>query len=1055
MSRITARRLPIRKILKVATRSVLVVFVLLMMASGLFLWRLSSGPISVGFLTPHLEELVESALPGVDVKVGDTVLHWDRDEGFIGLQVNAVSLQEKEERILLDIPSLGIDLAQDRLLRGSLAVQGIQVQGVMVRLHRDLEGRVRLTGIQQATPEPAGEAAVDTASAVLAPKTGVVAQILAQIMAAPDPDQPLTYLENLQLTDGQLVMDDMRRDFVWRGTDVSATIERSHTGATCELGFAIPLPQDTITARGSLVYDRGQKIVRGRMAFRDVRLTSIATATGITQLAAFPFIAGATVSLQTDDLGRLQQFDLQVESRSQYDDGVSLNVTCTSDVSAPDTPIAGEVTLTGVPLARLSDYWPQPLAPDARAWVVRNIDTGTVSAKADFRLLWRAGSLLHFSLAEFAGTLRYEGLTVHFLRPLPPLRNVAGRATFGTDGLKFRLEPAALSDLSVNDVIVEISGLSRKQDALAADLTLAGPVRTVLTLLTDPSLDLLAGSGPKPSQVDGSLTSRGRLDIPLRGTIDFDTISLRFEGDTEALRLADFYRDLDADFSRLDFVVDSDGMDLDGLAVVATTQLDFHWHESFLPSSPQLRRVQLTSSRLEKPLLVALNLYPGMYLQGTAGVNVDAGFSRDGSSVVTASVDLTASHLSWPLLAWSKEAGVPGHATAVVTLQDFKLAAVDSLRIQTGNQLQVEGDLTFDTTSGRLNRLALTRFLCGRTDLEELELSRDAEGWYLDVGGGSVDAVPLLPAGRTEDRGEGAEEPAAVSPPADGSAARPGDATQPQSNHVPAFSCRTDPMRRIYFGEDRYLQDVTVVLSRDAGGWQLMDVQGRTPAAPEETATTAGDAPATTSTPAGTPGRWSLKYDTDTLEIQTDNAGALAQSLDLLDGYRGGRLILRSTGNRLELPRVVHAKLLITQMIATEDSHLATLFKTDLISALFKLEKEGDVKLEEIEAELVWEQNRLQIIRAAGQSESLLITCEGHLDRAQESVEVEGTVVPRGTVNSLLGSIPLIGKLFHGGEGFMAAYYKVSGPIAAPNLSVNPLKTLTPTFLKDWFSNED
>jgi len=630
MSGIITRVFPYRKILKVTMRSVLVVFVLLLVASGLFLWRLASGPISVGFLNPHLEELVESALPGVDVQVGETVLHWDRNEGFIGLQVNAVSLQESGKRVLLDIPSLGIDLAQDRLLRGSLAVKGIQVQGVTVRLHRDLEGRVRLTSIQQAAPEPAGEAEVDTTAARLAPKTSVVNQILDQIMAVPDPDQPLTYLENLRLTDGQLVMEDLRRDFVWRGTDVAATIARSQTGVAIELGFAIPLPEDTIIARGSLRYDRDQKILRGQLSFRDVRLPGLATATGITQLAAFPFIAGATLSLQTDHLGRLQQFDLQVEGRSQYDDGVSLNVTCNSDVSAPDTPITGKLSLTGVPLARLSDYWPQPLAPDARAWVVQNIDTGTVSAAADFRLLWREGSLLDFALQEFAGTLRYDGLTVHFLRPLPPLGNVAGRATFDTDGLRFQLEPAVLSDLSVNDALVEITGLSRKRDALAADLTLAGPVRTVLTLLADPSLDLLAGSGLEPSEVDGRLTSRARFDIPLRGTIDFDTISLQFEGGTEALRLTEFYKDLDAFFGRLDFVVDGDGMNLDGQAVVATTPLDFSWHESFLPSSPQRRRIRFSTPRLAEPLLAALNLDPGRYLQGAPGVSVDALFDHDG-----------------------------------------------------------------------------------------------------------------------------------------------------------------------------------------------------------------------------------------------------------------------------------------------------------------------------------------------------------------------------------------------------------------------------------------
>ena len=86
--------------------------------------------------------------------------------------------------------------------------------------------------------------------------------------------------------------------------------------------------------------------------------------------------------------------------------------------------------------------------------------------------------------------------------------------------------------------------------------------------------------------------------------------------------------------------------------------------------------------------------------------------------------------------------------------------------------------------------------------------------------------------------------------------------------------------------------------------------------------------------------------------------------------------------------------------------------------------------------------------RAVGSA--LGITAEGTVDRAAGRLDLRGTVVPAYTINSVLGSIPLLGTLLVGrkGEGVFAANFKISGSPDDPSVSVNPLSVLAPGFLR-------
>ena len=84
---------------------------------------------------------------------------------------------------------------------------------------------------------------------------------------------------------------------------------------------------------------------------------------------------------------------------------------------------------------------------------------------------------------------------------------------------------------------------------------------------------------------------------------------------------------------------------------------------------------------------------------------------------------------------------------------------------------------------------------------------------------------------------------------------------------------------------------------------------------------------------------------------------------------------------------------------------------------------------------------------------SLGLTANGDIDFSDQSMTLNGVLVPSYTLNSLLGDIPLLGDIIVGkkGEGIFALSYEVNGPFDKTQISVNPLSALTPGFLRRIF----
>jgi hypothetical protein len=132
---------------------------------------------------------------------------------------------------------------------------------------------------------------------------------------------------------------------------------------------------------------------------------------------------------------------------------------------------------------------------------------------------------------------------------------------------------------------------------------------------------------------------------------------------------------------------------------------------------------------------------------------------------------------------------------------------------------------------------------------------------------------------------------------------------------------------------------------------------------------------------------------------------------------------------------------------------LAKLLQAMTVYGVFEALSGQNLSFASLTAPFVLTREALVLNDARAFSVSLGLTARGRIDRMRDTIDMEGTIVPAYVFNSLLGRIPLVGRIFspEQGGGLFAATYRMRGPLADPAVTVNPLAALTPGFLRGIF----
>jgi hypothetical protein len=189
------------------------------------------------------------------------------------------------------------------------------------------------------------------------------------------------------------------------------------------------------------------------------------------------------------------------------------------------------------------------------------------------------------------------------------------------------------------------------------------------------------------------------------------------------------------------------------------------------------------------------------------------------------------------------------------------------------------------------------------------------------------------------------------------------------------------------------------------------------------------------------------------LTVTAAEGGDLLRALDVTDTMHDGKLTIHGTYDDASPGRPLQGIAELTDFRVLRSAGLGRLLQAMTLYGLVDVLRGPGLAFTDLVAPFTLADDRLELRDVRAFSPSLGLTVKGLIDIDDDTADLQGTIVPAYFFNSLLGNVPLVGRLFspERGGGLFAASYSLRGKLDDPEVTVNPLAALTPGFLRGVF----
>ena len=1038
---------------------VLAVVVLLSVAVAAAAWRLSQGPVELDWLSRRIENAVNAEEGKWRLSIGGTALAW---EGFrlgvdrpLDLRLTDIALTDTSGHVVLALPHGAVSLSLRQLLVGRIVPRSVELDDARLIVLREKDGSITLGGEQPQQP-----ASPDAGNGPSMRGIVSVPTLLRELARPAIDDQSrrrgrFSQMHRLRVRNAAVTIIDRQLGTTWRAPDAQVDLVRRPSGGVAvnaSLALALGTQRADLAIAGILLGDGGRSHLSARMS--PIAPAALADAAAMlkplsvlnapiseeaefdldqtlhlvhgrvaaqigagalnTGSATVPVRRGGLVISGSPDRAEMETAFLEFAGR---DDGPASRLTATGDVQRATGRIDAQfaVDVDQVSFADLSRLWPPDVGRGAREWVTTNITSGMARSGHVQLALSGTDDLSDIALTQASGQIDGQDLNVVWLRPVPPI--VQGRAQLRVvdpDTIDIVVSAgeqrvAGGGNLTVRSGDVRISGLSGHDQVATITADIAGPVAGVIALLREPRLQLLDRHPIELKDPAGEAAINLSVRLPLQSDMTMDDVSLRAQAHLTQVHLSGIVAGRDLDQGVLDLDADTNGLTLKGEAVLAgiAARLDATMDFRPGPSRQVMQRI-IVSGRAGAGQLAAAGLDAGDFLRGSALLNATLSEYRNGEGDIAIQADLADAVLAVPQTGWSKPAGVPAKATAQIALFKDRLRGASRFQID-GNGLALRGYA--DGAGDRFAAVHLDRALFGRTEGRGTIKLPAGGPIAVTMEGTTVDLAARLaqkrPAQEKPDR-------------------------EPPPESAWTLSARFD---RAYLAHDQIATGVRAEADYDGRIFRSLSVNG----------TLAPRAPFSLTID----GRGSQR----SLTANAADGGALLRGLDIVTSMQGGQLSVHGTYDDAVKGHPLIATADINAFRIQGAPGLGKLLQAMTLYGLVDVLRGPGIGFSHLIAPVQLQEGELILNDARAFSSSLGLTAKGRVDLRAQRLDIQGTIVPAYFFNSLLGNIPLVGKLFspERGGGVFAARYALHGDLNDPSVSVNPLSALTPGFLREIF----
>jgi hypothetical protein len=1084
------------------------------LALGALAWRLAQGPVELPALAREIERQANAVVADMRLEVGAARVAWEGWRAGhlspIDFLFEDVRLVESDSgRVRAVLPTTSVSLSLPWLLRGEIAPRVIEFRRPVLRLVRTPEGALHF-GLAAAAPEEATALPTEEEGA---PANGGshAARLLAELMRPPSQSTPLAALERIEVEGGLFLIADRQIGQVWWLQEPNLVLRRRPEGGIqgegtatlrfgaervpirlsgsardepprIELGLALPTIRPGALARaarglaplglldataevalhatldgrswrfeavqgrlragaGALDLGDGRRIaIAGLEADGAVTPATLRIERAVLQLAPAagpspPAEAAAPAAPPPAPPPRLRPAPRR-EARPEAslapaDPPAGPVITAAAEAHRIEGgPWRGAVTLAldAVRFADLGAYWPEGVAPGARNWLLRNVTDGTVR-DGRFRIEGEMASPDDPSglvVTALSGTAEAADATIHWLRPIPPVEGVAATAEFGLSAIVLRTRGGRQQGtrLEAREGALRFL-LSAPPERADLEFRLAGPVQDLWEVLRHPRLRLLDRRRVGIESPSGMLEGRLSLAFPLVEALSVEDLRIGAEARLTAVRLPGVLLGHDLEGGTFALEMDNDGLRASGTGQFVETPVRLGVEMDFRPGPPDqvISRETVSAPRVGPRSLAALGADLQEVLEGgTVAVEARHETRRNGQGRATVRADLRDAALALAPLGWRKPRGQPGLAEAELRLRSGALQSVEGARVE-ARDLNLRARVPA-FANGWPERVELQESRIGGTRFAgTVQPPREGGEWQMALRGPVLDLRQAFAA----DREASPDQQQRPAPPRDA----PG---------APALAV-TAQFERVVLGERRQLLGLVARARVDSQG-VLRAAQARARTAEQP----AGGAVALSLTPQPDGRR--------RLSLTAEDAGALLRALDLAGNIGGGTLQVDAAYAEPRPGATLSGTADMSDFVVRDAPAIGRLLQALTVYGLMEALRGPGLGFARLVAPFSLSPEAIVVHDGARAfSASLGVTARGRIDRRANTIDMEGTIVPAYVFNQLLGNIPLLGRLFspETGGGLFAATFRLRGSLDDPQVTVNPLATLTPGFLRGLF----
>ena len=1076
-----------RPVLKIVVRTALVLFGLIVISAAVLLWRLSSAPIQLDRLTPSIQKTLASLPGGFGIQLEGIELFWDRQKKNVRMRASNVALIDQSGGKIVTAPAVNISISTTALMSRVVALSAVELKGVSIHLVRNEDGSLQLgTKASKAKPEtPRPDEAQEFHDL-----TEVIAHAFTMLESSPDPRYPLSYLKTVDL-EGEFTAEDHKLDKVFRASKIDFSFQGQDKGIAGDLSLSIADPEalSGIGLKVSLVAHG--KDVTANLKVSNVKPSRLAgLAPELDILKGVDLVLDGTVSGAMTLPGTITSLELDVRAGagsiahegffpkslqvralelkgkadpasrrlelSQFnlslgkDGSTGLDLSASGHAQSVDHGIMVDVetNLEHLAIEDLATYWPAALVTGARTWLTENLKVGELDhASLSLGMTIPTDESGKVSLAKLEGKISWSDLSLFFFRPLPPATGVKGSGTFNRHGFDLAVESGMVEGIAINAAKVQITGLDAGSVALDVKATLEGGLADALAVLELPPLELDKVTGFGSEQAGGDLKAEFSIALPLKSGLAPADIDYRVDAKLTQASVRNIFRNYSVENGAFEIHDDFNHLDITGSLDLAVVPVTLDWHSNRVEGGALNTKIQAKAAKVTAADISRLGYPVDDFFSGSFGAELDATLGSDGVIDASIAADMANSNLSIPMARWSKAAGVEGKVSASLKVVKGGRVSVRDFMLDAGT-LSASGEGEFDP-QGTLLKIDLDSAGLGNTLLNKLSMLSDPErGTRISVAGGHLDLEPFLAPDTGQDQGDD-----------EGKADAGGTDKAGKGGAVPG-TLQIDVARldKLFFSQERYLENVSIGLKYHDAGWQSIQASGRNPIIQEHPAAI----PSKGSASRLAPGEFSFIFGPISdgaypISIEVENLGSLLSTTLDNHALSGGYLTIQGNTSAELLTAPVNASLRLDKFTANDVPVLAKTLNVASLNQPLKTLNEKGLPFESFFGDLVLSDKKFstELLRANGST--LGLTIKGSLDLAGESIDLKGGLVPLYRVSNVMDKIPLLKHVVVGddGEGIIALDYKVRGTIDKPDVSVNPGSLLTPGALRNIFNHPE